>query len=42
VPVLTAYAWHGYLHPATGRGKADPRAVALLRYYQDWRRKGVR
>jgi len=42
VPVLTAYAWHGYLHPATGRGKADPRAVALLRHYQDWRRKGVR
>jgi hypothetical protein len=43
VPVLTAYAWHTYLHdPARPGGKVDPRAHALFTAYRDWYAHQVR
>ena len=36
VPVLTAYAWPGYLHPERAEGQVDPRARALLSRYRRW------
>jgi hypothetical protein len=37
-PVLTAYAWHLYLHDPACRGnKIDPRAVQLFQSYSAWK-----
>lgn len=39
VPVLTAYAWHGYMHDPACRGnKIDPRAVQLFEAYAAWKK----
>jgi hypothetical protein len=40
MPVLTAYAWHGYLHdPACRASKIDPRAVQLFQSYSAWKKQ---
>lgn len=39
VPVLTAYAWHGYMHPSGSAGNVDPRAEALLSEYRAYRKE---
>lgn len=37
-PVLTAYAWHGYLHPPGAPGRVDPRARTLFSAYDAYRK----
>ena len=39
VPVLTAYAWHGYLHPPLAKGKVDLRARTLYQDYETYLRQ---